>query len=142
MAHLHAIPLERAPAALPVPAAPIGAALEGIDLLLGALLDPSPTFAFGMRWLERHAPSEFENPLTWRFDETDSMVMCDEVKVPWERVFVHMDALLARWPGLSPVAPRVPTTQELLERDAETARAIQAYLDAARTFPVRESRSL
>jgi 4-hydroxyphenylacetate 3-monooxygenase len=45
---------------------------------------------------ERHAPSEFENPLTWRFDETDSMVMCDEVKVPWERVFVHMDAVLAR----------------------------------------------
>jgi 4-hydroxyphenylacetate 3-monooxygenase len=24
------------------------------------------------------------------------MVMCDEVKVPWERVFVHMDAILAR----------------------------------------------
>jgi len=45
---------------------------------------------------ERHAPCEFENPLTWRFDETDSMVMCEEVKVPWERVFVHMDAILAR----------------------------------------------
>jgi 4-hydroxyphenylacetate 3-monooxygenase len=45
---------------------------------------------------ERHAPSEFENPLTWRFDETDSMVMCDNVKVPWEKVFVHMDAVLAR----------------------------------------------
>ena len=45
---------------------------------------------------ERHAPSEFENPLTWRFDETDSMVMCENVKVPWERVFVHLDAILAR----------------------------------------------
>ncbi len=45
---------------------------------------------------ERHAPSEFENPLAWRFDETDSMVMCDRVKVPWERVFVHNDAILAR----------------------------------------------
>jgi 4-hydroxyphenylacetate 3-monooxygenase len=45
---------------------------------------------------ERHASCEFENPLTWRFDETDSMVMCDNVKVPWERVFVHMDAILAR----------------------------------------------
>jgi 4-hydroxyphenylacetate 3-monooxygenase len=45
---------------------------------------------------ERHAPSEFENPLTWRFDETDSMVMCENVKVPWERVFVHLDAVLAR----------------------------------------------
>ncbi len=45
---------------------------------------------------ERHAPNEFDNPLTWRFDETDSMVMCESVKVPWERVFVHMDAVLAR----------------------------------------------
>ena len=24
------------------------------------------------------------------------MVMCENVKVPWERVFVHMDAVLAR----------------------------------------------
>src|SRR3989442_7872760 len=45
---------------------------------------------------ERYAPCEFENPLTWRFDETDSMVMCENVKVPWERVFVHLDAILAR----------------------------------------------
>jgi 4-hydroxyphenylacetate 3-monooxygenase len=45
---------------------------------------------------ERHASSEFDSPLAWRFDETDSMVMCDSVKVPWEKVFVHRDALLAR----------------------------------------------
>ena len=45
---------------------------------------------------EREASCEFESPLTWRFDETDSMVMCENVKVPWERVFVHMDAVLAR----------------------------------------------
>ncbi len=45
---------------------------------------------------EQHAPTQFDNPLAWRFDETDSMVMCENVKVPWERVFVHMDAVLAR----------------------------------------------
>jgi len=45
---------------------------------------------------EREAGSEFDQPLAWRFDETDSMVMCDQVKVPWERVFVHNDAVLAR----------------------------------------------
>ena len=45
---------------------------------------------------ELHARCEFDSPLAWRFDETDSMVMCDNVKVPWERVFVHMDAVLAR----------------------------------------------
>ena len=45
---------------------------------------------------ERDAQVEFDNPLAHRFDETDSMVMCDEVKVPWEKVFVHNDAVLAR----------------------------------------------
>jgi 4-hydroxyphenylacetate 3-monooxygenase len=40
--------------------------------------------------------SEFDSPLAWRYDESDSMVMCEEVKVPWERVFVHDDALLSR----------------------------------------------
>ena len=45
---------------------------------------------------ERDARVEFENPLAHRFDETDSLVMCDEVKVPWEKVFVHNDAILAR----------------------------------------------
>jgi 4-hydroxyphenylacetate 3-monooxygenase len=42
------------------------------------------------------AANEFDSPLAWRFDETDSMVMCDNVKVPWERVFVMDDALLSR----------------------------------------------
>ena len=40
--------------------------------------------------------SEFDSPLAWRYDESDSMLLCDDVKVPWERVFVHDDALLAR----------------------------------------------
>jgi 4-hydroxyphenylacetate 3-monooxygenase len=46
--------------------------------------------------LERECKNEFENPLAYRFDETDSMLICDNVKVPWQRVFVHNDALLAR----------------------------------------------
>jgi 4-hydroxyphenylacetate 3-monooxygenase len=46
--------------------------------------------------LEPNARSEFEAPLTWRFDETDAMVMFDDVKVPWERVFVHNDTQLSR----------------------------------------------
>lgn len=45
---------------------------------------------------ERDAQVEFENPLAHRFDETDSMVMCKDVKVPWGKVFVHNDAVLAR----------------------------------------------
>ncbi len=46
--------------------------------------------------LELNARNEFDSPLAWRFDETDSMVMCENVKVPWERVFVLDDALKAR----------------------------------------------
>ena len=45
---------------------------------------------------ERHVTSEFDSPLASRFDESDSMVMCEEVFVPWERVFVHDDAILSR----------------------------------------------
>ena len=40
--------------------------------------------------------SEFDSPLAYRFDESDCMLICNEIKVPWERVFVHGDALLSR----------------------------------------------
>jgi 4-hydroxyphenylacetate 3-monooxygenase len=46
--------------------------------------------------LQPNAANEFDSPLSWRFDESDCMVMCDNVHVPWERVFVMDDAILAR----------------------------------------------
>jgi 4-hydroxyphenylacetate 3-monooxygenase len=46
--------------------------------------------------LEPTAENEFDNPLSYRFDETDSIVLFDNVKVPWERVFCHDDAVLSR----------------------------------------------
>lgn len=46
--------------------------------------------------LSTKTESEFDGPLAWRFDETDSMVMCKQVKVPWERVFVLEDTVLPR----------------------------------------------
>jgi 4-hydroxyphenylacetate 3-monooxygenase len=46
--------------------------------------------------LSTHTSNEFDGPLAWRYDETDAMVMCKQVKVPWERVFVLDDALQAR----------------------------------------------
>src|SRR5690606_9985570 len=60
MAALHGVDPARAPVGV-VPlggSAPIAAALAGVDQYLGALLDPSPVFAHGVRWLERHAPPE------------------------------------------------------------------------------------
>lgn len=38
---------------------------------------------------EKYAVSEFDNPLAARFDETDAMVIFEDVRVPWERVFTH-----------------------------------------------------
>ncbi len=60
MARLHTVGDDAAPAVLPRPAlgGPIESALVGLDELFGVLLTPSPVFALGMRWLERHAPPE------------------------------------------------------------------------------------
>src|SRR6185437_12670795 len=38
------------------------------------------------------AASPMDYPLSSRLDETDTMVVFDEVLVPWERVFIHRDA--------------------------------------------------
>ncbi len=40
------------------------------------------------------ATNAFDYPLSSRFDESDSLVVLDDVFVPWERVFVHRDPLL------------------------------------------------
>ncbi|MAV86805.1 MAG: hypothetical protein CMM67_01010 [Rhodospirillaceae bacterium] len=43
-----------------------------------------------------NADNEFDSPLTWKYDETDVLVICDEVKIPWNKIFVLDDAILAR----------------------------------------------
>ena len=60
-----------------------------------------PLGAKGVKLLSRKsyeaaAVSEFDNPLSYRFDENDAVVYFDEVKVPWERVFVHRDPAMCR----------------------------------------------
>ena len=59
MARLHAIDAENAPAQLPRPViGAVATALETVNTLHDALLTPSPTFSYGVRWLERNAPPE------------------------------------------------------------------------------------
>lgn len=41
--------------------------------------------------IEPTARHDFEGVLTRRFDETDAMLMCENVKVPWESVFTFDD---------------------------------------------------
>jgi 4-hydroxyphenylacetate 3-monooxygenase len=45
---------------------------------------------------EASAVSVFDNPLSSRFDENDALMYFDDVKVPWERVFVHRDTDMCR----------------------------------------------
>ncbi|MCX7311898.1 MAG: 4-hydroxyphenylacetate 3-hydroxylase N-terminal domain-containing protein [Hyphomicrobiales bacterium] len=39
---------------------------------------------------------EADYPMSYRFDETDSVLVCNQVKIPWERVFLHNDAAMSR----------------------------------------------
>jgi len=56
-----------------------------------------PVNASGLRFICRpsvihqNAASVMDFPLSARFDETDAMVIFDDVLVPWERVFIHRD---------------------------------------------------
>ena len=43
-----------------------------------------------------HAAQPSDYPLSYRFDETDSVLVCDGVKVPWERVFLHNNGTMSR----------------------------------------------
>ena len=58
-----------------------------------------PMNAKGLKILSRKSyeaasPSVFDNPLASRFDENDAVLYFDDVKVPWDRVFVDGDVAM------------------------------------------------
>ncbi|MDY6860477.1 MAG: 4-hydroxyphenylacetate 3-hydroxylase C-terminal domain-containing protein, partial [Pseudomonadota bacterium] len=60
-----------------------------------------PLATRGLKLLSRRsyegaATSTFDYPLSSRFDENDAVVVFDDVKVPWERVFVYRDLKMAQ----------------------------------------------
>ena len=60
-----------------------------------------PMNAPGLKVLSRKsyeawAQSQFDSPLSFSLDENDAVIYFDEVKVPWDRVFVHRDIGLCR----------------------------------------------
>ena len=60
-----------------------------------------PLNATGLKLLSRksyeeNATSVFDNPLASRFDENDAVLYFDDVKVPWERVFVNQDIAMCQ----------------------------------------------
>ena len=48
------------------------------------------------RSYEGRAGSEFDDPLAARYDENDALLYFDDVRVPWERIFVHRDPEMCR----------------------------------------------
>jgi 4-hydroxyphenylacetate 3-monooxygenase len=58
-----------------------------------------PLNARGIKLLSRKsyesaAPSVYDNPLASRFDENDAVIYFDDVKVPWDRIFVARDTAM------------------------------------------------
>lgn len=45
---------------------------------------------------EQRAVSTFDDPLASHYDENDALIYFDEVKVPWERIFVHRSPEMCR----------------------------------------------
>jgi 4-hydroxyphenylacetate 3-monooxygenase len=45
---------------------------------------------------EQNSPVVFDNPLSSRFDENDAVLYFDDVKVPWERVFIVDDIAMCQ----------------------------------------------
>lgn len=48
------------------------------------------------RSFARNVESSFDYPLSSRFDETDALVVLDQVFVPWEHVFIHRNIEICR----------------------------------------------
>jgi 4-hydroxyphenylacetate 3-monooxygenase len=60
-----------------------------------------PVATAGLKILSRKsfetaAVSRFDNPLSSQFDENDAVIWFEDVKVPWERVFVYRDTDMCR----------------------------------------------
>jgi len=67
------------------------------ESITAAIPNNSPGVSFWAREpYERHVRHEADYPLSYRFDENDAVLVCDRVKIPWERVFLHNNAAWSR----------------------------------------------
>jgi 4-hydroxyphenylacetate 3-monooxygenase len=63
------------------------------ESITAAIPNNAPGVSFWARQpYERHVTQEADYPLSYRFDENDAVLVCDRVKIPWERVFLHNNA--------------------------------------------------
>jgi 4-hydroxyphenylacetate 3-monooxygenase len=69
---------------------------EALGLLLRGADERQGLRVLSRKSYEAAAVSVFDNPISSRFDENDALIYFDDVKVPWERVFVHRDTDMCR----------------------------------------------
>jgi 4-hydroxyphenylacetate 3-monooxygenase len=68
--------------------------------------------------------SEMDNPLSSRFDESDCIVVCERVHVPWERIFVLDDAVWSRELYFRTAAHTLSNHQSSVRYQSKTALLI------------------
>lgn len=75
---------------------PLGPGREAETITCAVPLNAPGVSMWARKPYEQYAVSDLDNPLSGRFDETDSAVLFENVHVPWERVFVHNDLEMSR----------------------------------------------
>jgi 4-hydroxyphenylacetate 3-monooxygenase len=78
---------------------PLGAGDENYAISAAIPLSAPGVKVISRRSYARGATSVFDYPLSSQFDETDSLVVYEDVFIPWDSVFVYrdLDVLRAQW---------------------------------------------
>jgi len=74
---------------------PLAAGMEKEAITCAIPVNTPGLSLWSRKSFEKHAVSEIDNPLAYHFDESDCVVVCEEVHVPWHRIFVKDDAALS-----------------------------------------------
>lgn len=74
---------------------PLKAGEEKLSFTACIPLNAKGVKLFSRKSFEQWSVSKFDNPLASTLDENDAVIYFDEVKVPWERVFVHNNVQMA-----------------------------------------------
>ena len=70
---------------------------SGLTAGNGATIINAPGVSFWARQpYELNVRHQADYPLSYRYDESDTVLVCDRAKVPWERVFLHNNAAMSR----------------------------------------------
>ncbi len=75
---------------------PLGPGDENYAISVALPMNAPGLKLYQRRAFSLQATSLYDYPLSSRFDETDSLVVLDDVFVPWERVFIHRNIELCR----------------------------------------------